>query len=70
MPYTDNPVADYDRHCSEQEKELKNLLERLPSCCECGKKITDDFCYEINDEFVCESCLDKNHRKWVDDCVS
>lgn len=62
MFYTDDPVADYDRYCDEQEREL----QRLPLCCECEERITDEHCYEVNGEYICERCMDENHRKSVD----
>jgi len=65
MPYTDNPLADFNAHMCEQERQLN----KLPKCYECGEPITDEFCYEINDECVCEKCLNDNHRKLVEDIV-
>ena len=62
MYFTDDPVADYDRYCAEQERES----QRFPLCSECGERIMDDFCYEINDEYICEKCMKDNHRKDVD----
>lgn len=63
MCWTDDPVADYDRYAAKCEK----ALERLPVCCECGEPIQDDYCYEFNDEYICEGCLNDYHRKAVDD---
>lgn len=54
MWYTDDPAADYDRYCMEQDK----ALELLPECAECGKRIEDMECYRINGEPVCEDCID------------
>ena len=65
MIYTDEPVADYDRHCFEQQKQL----ETLPKCCECDKYIQSDECYEFEEGYICPDCLKDNHRKWVEDCV-
>lgn len=59
-------IADnYDRfaaHDAEQER----LLDKLPRCCECDEPIQDDYLYEINGEYICESCLKDNYRKSVD----
>ena len=55
----------YDRfgqHMAEQERQL----ERLPECCECGEKIQDEYCFEVNGEYICEHCMEENHRKSVD----
>ena len=63
MFYSDNPVADYDRYCNEQQKEL----DKLPECSECGEKIQSDECYEFNDELICPDCLKEYHRKHTED---
>ena len=60
---SDDPVADFMRHDAEQARELK----RLPVCSECGEPIQSETCYEINDELICEDCLNRNHRKFTDD---
>lgn len=65
MFYTDDPVKDYDRYAEEQNTKL----EKLPRCSECDKHIQDEHCYEINDELICQECLDDNHRKSVEDYV-
>ena len=65
MYRTDDPAADYDRYCAEQEA----LWDELPKCAYCHEPIQDDYCYEINDELICEDCLNDNHRKRVDDYV-
>lgn len=33
--------------------------EMLPECCECGKRIEDVTCYQINGEAVCEACVEQ-----------
>lgn len=53
----------FDAHDREQGEKT----EKLPTCYECDRPIDDDYCYEINGELICEACLNKNHRKWVDD---
>jgi formylmethanofuran dehydrogenase subunit E len=65
MAWTDDPVSDYDRYSAEQERKL----EQLPRCSECDEPIQDDFCYEINDEYICEKCLKDNHRKLTEDLI-
>ena len=65
MSWTDDPVADFLRYDAEQEAKL----EKLPICCECKHPIQSDECYEFNDELICPDCLEKNHRKWVEDIV-
>ena len=50
-------------HDAEQERELA----KLPVCCECGEHIQSETCFEINDEIICEECLERNHKKYTDD---
>ena len=66
MMWTDDPARDWDRYCDEQERWAK---ENLPRCSECNDLITDDYCFEINDELICQGCLISNYRKRVEDCV-
>lgn len=63
MFYSDNPIADFERHDAEQQR----MLDRLPKCSECGEPIQSEVCYEINGELICEECLENNHKKWVED---
>jgi formylmethanofuran dehydrogenase subunit E len=65
MPYSDDPIRDFERYDSGQARELR----RLPVCAECGEPIQDEHCFEINDELICEQCLNQNHRKYVDDYI-
>ena len=52
-------------HEAEQEKKL----EKLPECSCCGKRIQDDFCYEIGSDLICEDCLNENFRRSTDDFI-
>ena len=61
---TDDPVADFHRWDDEQQERLK----RLPRCSECDERIQDEHCYEVNGEYICPDCMEKNHKKWTDDC--
>ena len=66
MPFrTDDPVADWDRHCARQQSEL----DKLPTCCECDEPIQSDECYEINGELICPGCLNEHHKKRTDDYI-
>ena len=65
MYFTDNPIADAERYAAEQEE----ALDKLPRCEYCNKPIDDDYLFEINDEVICEGCLNKHFRKGVDDYV-
>lgn len=61
MYRTDDPLADFARHDAEQSR----WLEKRPVCSECGEHIQDERCYEINDELICEECLERNHKKYT-----
>lgn len=65
MFYTDDPVKDHDRYQDEQDKQL----QKLPKCSMCCEHIQDDYLYEINDELICEECLNDNFRKNVEDYI-
>lgn len=64
MLFTDDPIADYDRYCNEQGKEFV----RLPVCCECKERIQTEWLYEIDGEFICETCMDE-HKKSTDSVI-
>ena len=65
MFYTDNPILDAANYYAEQEAQL----ERLPVCSECGEYIQGEYCYEIDGEYICEECLESNHRKTVESII-
>lgn len=65
MYRTDEPLEDFIRY----ENELDKIQALLPTCCECGEKIQDDYLYEINDMTVCEECLENNYKKETSDYV-
>lgn len=65
MPYTDDPIRDFYAN----EARLEKQLQRLPVCCECGEPIQEDWLYVINDEPVCEDCLQINHQTHVEDFI-
>ena len=64
MFYTNDPVADYDSYSAQQEREL----EKLPMCSECGNPIQDETAYLINDELICEECMN-SYKVHVDDYI-
>lgn len=66
MPWTDDPVADYNRHCDEQERQMA----KLPKCDCCGYRVTDETYYDINGEILCEECLNDKYRKYTDDFMN
>jgi len=54
----------FARHDAEQEAQL----EKLPECSECGEKIQDEHCFEINGEYICERCME-GHKKHIEDLI-
>ena len=52
----------WEQHQAEQDIAEENL----PECSECGEKIRDDFCYEIEGEPICDDCMSSNHRKSIE----
>lgn len=53
----------FEAHDRKQQKRVR----RLPVCDYCNEPIQEDSFFEINDEFICEDCLEKFFRKVVDD---
>jgi formylmethanofuran dehydrogenase subunit E len=58
----------YDLFVEHDAMQEKRLAE-LPECCECGERIQDEYCFEINGEYICEQCLNDNHRKYTEDVM-
>lgn len=63
--YIPDNYDQFTRHDAQQQAQL----DRLPVCSECGEPIQDDFCFEVNDELICDECMHNNHRKCVDDFI-
>lgn len=59
MYYTDDPLMDYSRYETDQERQL----EQLPVCEDCGEHIQDETAFYINGEWICESCMDSYRRE-------
>lgn len=52
--------AAHDRH-------KESLLERLPVCDECGKRIQDDIYFDIDGELICEDCMIRKYGRRTED---
>ena len=62
--WTDDPVADFERYDAEQE----SVLKKCPMCSVCYEYIQGEFAYFINDEWICEECIEDLRREvTVDD---
>lgn len=53
MPYSDDPIEDYDRY----DEETNKWLSERPICADCGEHIQEERAYYINGEFLCEDCM-------------
>lgn len=65
MEYVPDNYDLYKQYAADQEREL----QKLPKCSVCGEPIQDDYCYVVNDEPVCDACMNRDFRKAVDDFV-
>lgn len=64
MRYTDDPAADWDAHCLDEEAYIRTL----PFCADCGERILDEDCYEINGEAICNDCME-HYKRFTSDLV-
>lgn len=62
---SDDPIADFNRYDAERAR----LIEQLPKCAWCDEPIQDEYFYLINDDPVCQDCLDTHFKKAVEDYV-
>lgn len=51
----------YDSYELEKEKRWERWVEGLPTCAICGDPITDDFCYLVDGDYICEECMEECH---------
>lgn len=59
---TDDPLADFNRWDTEQQKRL----DRLPRCRYCGEPIQGEHVYVFDGKCTCEDCLNEYHRISID----
>lgn len=57
--WTDDPIADFNRHDREQEAQLR----KRPCCSWCGEHITDDYALYFDGQYVCEECIKENLKE-------
>lgn len=62
MAWTDDPVADFERHDREQARRLA----KLPTCQHCGDAIQQERAVCIEGFWYCDECLENHYRKEVD----
>ena len=59
--------ADHYALWARYDAEREGELAKLPKCGYCGDPITEDYFYIIKRTFVCQSCLNREHRQSTDD---
>ena len=62
MFYTDDPVADFDRY----DMAMAQREAKLPICEKCGKPIYERY-FEIDNEILCEKCMDDEYGRSTED---
>ena len=58
MPWTDDPVADFERHDREQAR----WLNSLPKCSICGDPIQQEMAFSKDGFWICHECYEDNQR--------
>lgn len=58
MFMTSDPAADAERYLNELEDERMERMADRPTCTICGRRIVDDFAYNIQGDWYCEDCID------------
>lgn len=66
MPYTDDPIADFEAWDAEQEAKL----ETFPKCSECGKRIQDDELFDVYGDLYCCDCAIEQFQKSTDNYIN
>ena len=54
MTYIPDAYDQWKAHEAEQQAQL----DELPMCCECGERIQQEDAVCINDNYICDHCLD------------
>lgn len=63
--FTDDPIADFNRHDMEQAR----MEESLPVCEKCKKRIHDDIFFDVDGEILCEQCMILRYGKRTEDYI-
>lgn len=61
MPYSDDPIADFNRHDRKQAK----WLDSLPKCSICGEPIQQERAFEKDGFWICDDCYVDNKKDIV-----
>ena len=63
MPYSDDPVRDFEMHDAEQSAKL----DRLPECDNCNRPIQQDTFFLYRGDKICRECMETEFIVWTDD---
>lgn len=63
MQWTDDPVADFERHDREQARRL----DSLPKCSICGDPIQQERAFEKDGFWICHECYENNQKEVMDE---
>lgn len=55
-------IPDYYDKWSEYNQQKEEELKKRPVCDCCGDHIQEEYCYVINDDYICESCMEENRK--------
>ena len=61
MPWTDDPVADFERH----DREQAEWLAKLPTCQRCGGAIQQERAVCIEGFWYCDDCIEFYRKEIV-----
>ncbi|MBO5789563.1 MAG: hypothetical protein J6V82_04400 [Clostridia bacterium] len=67
--YIPDNLDRFHAHEDKREAEERAWLAKRPKCAYCGKPITDDECYDLMGDLVCEECLNDKFKVQVDNYV-
>lgn len=65
MSWTDDPVADFERH----DRAQAQRIARRPRCSYCDEHIQDDELFDIEGELICHKCLNQHFKKNTEDYI-
>ena len=55
----------WKQHDAEQQAKL----DKLPECSNCNQPIQERYCYEIDNELLCEDCMKDSYRVTTEDFI-
>ena len=60
-----DPHDDFDR----LDRMQAEAEARLPVCEDCGKRINEDYYFDVGGKILCEDCMNERFRRSTDDFV-